>query len=243
MGIAKMDKDNHSLIYSDDYLAKHSSDNGTVYYSNDSTNEQANKENRTKQEKIAAIQGHFQSILEILELDLKNDSLRDTPKRVANMYVNEIFAGLDDSNKPKLSFFANEYNYDQMLLEKDISLHSTCEHHFLPIIGRAHVAYIPDSKVIGLSKINRIVQYCASRPQVQERLTINILEEMSTTLGTDDVAVWINATHLCLAVRGIKDRNSSTVTAKYSGKFLQKELRNEFLSYTQEQSPIRRGGV
>ena len=189
-----------------------------------------------EQKKIDTIQKHFAAILESLGLNLEEESLRETPKRVAQMYVRELFSGLNPKNKPKLSLFENDCHYEQMLLEKNICFHSTCEHHFLPIIGKAHVAYIPAEKIIGLSKINRIVNYYASRPQVQERLTVQIHEELSSVLASEDLAVWIDAVHLCVSSRGIRDQHSSTLTAKYSGKFLEKECRDEFLSYIQQPS-------
>ena len=187
-----------------------------------------------EQQKIEIIQKHFTAILETLGLDLKDTSLGDTPERVARMYVRELFSGLNPQNKPKPSLFENEGPYEQMLVEKDICFHSTCEHHFLPILGRACIAYIPRKKIIGLSKINRIVNYYASRPQLQERLTVQIHEELSSLLGNDDLAVWIDAVHLCVTSRGIRDQHSSTLTTKYSGKFLEEECRKEFLSYVQQ---------
>ena len=191
-----------------------------------------------EQKKIEVIQKHFAAILESLGLDLKDANLRETPKRVAQMYVRELFSGLNPKNKPELSLFENDSHYGQMLVEKNICFHSICEHHFLPIIGRAHVAYIPGKKIIGLSKINRIVNYYASRPQVQERLTVQIHEELSSVLKSKDLAVWIDAVHLCLSSRGIRDQHSSTLTAKYSGKFIEEEeCRNEFLSYIRQPSP------
>jgi GTP cyclohydrolase I len=182
-------------------------------------------------EKISIIKKHFTGIMQTLGLDLTDDSLRGTPARVAKMYVKEIFAGLNPMHKPKISLFENNYQYNQMLLEKNITLYSNCEHHFVPIIGKAHIAYISSGKVIGLSKLNRIVQYFAQRPQVQERLTIQIANELKAILNTEDVAVVIDASHLCVASRGIKDVNSSTVTAEYGGAFLDPEKKNEFLSY------------
>lgn len=183
------------------------------------------------QEKIEKISFHFREIMETLGLDLEDDSLKGTPRRVAKMYVQEFFRGLNPGNKPRIALFENKYKYKQMLVEKNITLYSSCEHHFVPIIGRAHVAYISSGKVIGLSKLNRIVQYFAQRPQVQERLTMQIANEIKAVLGTEDVAVVIDATHLCVAARGIKDVNSSTLTAEYSGKFLEESTRNEFLKY------------
>ena len=186
------------------------------------------------EEKIAKISYHFAEIMETLGLDLSDDSLKDTPNRVAKMYVKEIFSGLDAKNKPEVSVFDNKYGYHRMLVEKDITLYSNCEHHFVPIIGKVHVAYIPHQKVLGLSKINRIVQYYAKRPQVQERLTMQITEGMKEILGHDDVAVVIEADHLCVASRGIHDTNSKTVTANYSGQFENEATRKEFLSFIKE---------
>ena len=185
----------------------------------------------TGEEKIKIIAGHFRGIMNTLGLDLQNDSLKNTPERVAKMFVKEIFSGLDPGNKPIATLFDNKYSYKQMLVEKNISLYSTCEHHFVPIMGKAHVAYISKGKVIGLSKINRIVQYYSQRPQVQERLTIQIANELTNVLGTEDVAVMIDAVHLCVSSRGIKDMNSSTVTAEYRGKFLDIGKKEEFLKY------------
>jgi GTP cyclohydrolase I len=164
-------------------------------------------------------------------LDLTDDSLSGTPLRVAKMYVGEIFSGLDPKNKPAIALFDNKYRYSQMLVEKNITLYSNCEHHFVPIIGKAHVAYISTGKVIGLSKLNRIVQYYAKRPQVQERLTMQIANELRSVLETEDVAVVIDAVHLCVSSRGIKDTSSSTITAEYSGAFLEPDRKEEFLSY------------
>jgi GTP cyclohydrolase I len=183
------------------------------------------------QEKMLRIADHFREIMLTLGLDLNDDSLKGTPKRVAKMFVKEVFSGLDPANKPEIALFDNKYAYEQMLVEKNITLYSFCEHHFIPIIGKAHVAYISSGKVVGLSKINRIVEYFAKRPQVQERLTEQIAEHLKTVLQTEDVAVVIDATHLCVAARGVKDVNSSTVTSHYSGKFLEENTRKEFLSY------------
>lgn len=169
-----------------------------------------------KKDKIANL---FSQIMDVMGLDLTDDSLQGTPKRVAKMYIDEIFSGLNPANKPKVALFDNKYQYNQMLVEKNITFYSNCEHHFVPIIGKAHVAYISSGKVIGLSKLNRIVQYFAKRPQVQERLTNQIAEELKYILNTDDVAVIIDATHLCVSSRGIKDETSSTVTSFYGGKF------------------------
>ncbi len=184
-----------------------------------------------KRQKIEQIAYHFEQIMLSLGLDLSDDSLKDTPKRVAKMYVNEIFSGLDPANKPSVSLFENKYGYKNMLVEKNITLYSNCEHHFVPIIGKAHVAYMPHDKVIGLSKINRLVQYYAKRPQVQERLTLQIAEGLKALLGHDDVAVVITADHLCVASRGIADTNSITTTSEYSGAFAKDLVRKEFLSY------------
>ena len=182
-------------------------------------------------EKITIIASHFREIMNTLGLDLTDDSLKGTPGRVAKMFVKEIFSGLNPANKPAISLFDNKYQYNQMLVEKNIILYSNCEHHFVPIIGKAHIAYISAGKVIGLSKLNRIVQYYSQRPQVQERLTVQIANELRSVLETDDVAVVIDAVHLCVASRGIKDVNSSTVTAEYSGAFLDPERKREFLAY------------
>ncbi len=166
--------------------------------------------------------------MNILGLDLTDDSLKGTPHRVAKMYVEEIFSGLNPANKPSMSLFDNKYHYKQMLTEKNISFNSNCEHHFVPIIGKAHVAYISSGKVIGISKLNRIVQYYAARPQVQERLTMQIAAELKKVLDTDDVAVVIDAVHMCVTTRGVKDASSSTVTAEYGGKFKDMKTREEF---------------
>ena len=184
---------------------------------------------KSDDDKINLIEGHFKEIMGILGLDLNDDSLSGTPKRVAKMYVKELFSGLHPNNKPKLSVFDNKYEYNKVLIEKNITFYSACEHHFLPIIGKAHVGYIAKDKVIGLSKINRIVDYYAKRPQVQERLTLQIANELRETLGTDDVIVIIDAEHLCVSSRGIKDQTSSTVTIEYSGVFEDVDKRNEFM--------------
>ena len=184
-------------------------------------------------EKINIIKDDVQHIMETLGLDLSADSLKGTPTRVAKMFVNEIFGGLDPANKPKASTFDNKYQYGEMLVEKNITLYSTCEHHLLPIVGRAHVAYISNGTVVGLSKMNRIVDYFAKRPQVQERLTIQIVKELQKVLNTKDVACVIDAKHLCVNSRGIKDIESSTVTSEFGGKFKNKETKREFLDYIQ----------
>lgn len=173
----------------------------------------------TDSEKKAKIAGLFEEIMDVLGLDLTDDSLKGTPERVAKMYIDEIFSGLNPKNKPKVALFENKYQYNQMLVEKDITFYSNCEHHFVPIIGKAHVSYISSGKVIGLSKLNRIVNYYARRPQVQERLTNQIAEELNRILGTEDVAVIIDAKHLCVSSRGIKDDSSATLTVFYGGAF------------------------
>ncbi|HAK80084.1 MAG TPA: GTP cyclohydrolase I FolE [Runella sp.] len=182
-------------------------------------------------EKVAKIEGHFRAIMETLGLDLTDDSLNGTPHRVAKMYVKELFSGLNPANKPKATLFENKYKYNEMLVEKDISFYSNCEHHFVPIFGKAHVAYISSGKVIGLSKLNRIVQYFAKRPQVQERLTVQIAKELQQILQTEDVAIIMDAKHLCVASRGVQDDSSSTVTAFYGGKFQEDSTKSEFLKY------------
>ena len=185
----------------------------------------------TDKEKIAQIEEHFTRIMEIMGLDLTDDSLSGTPHRVAKMYITEAFSGLNPMNKPAITLFENKYRYDQMLVEKDITFYSHCEHHFVPIYGKAHVAYISSGKVIGLSKINRIVQYYARRPQVQERLTVQIGKELEKALYTEHVAIVIDATHLCVASRGVSDTNSKTGTAYFSGRFKDTQVKNEFLNY------------
>lgn len=183
------------------------------------------------EEKIKKIQSSVKDILVALGMDLTDDSLKGTPKRVAKMFVNEIFGGLHPNKKPKSSTFDNKYKYGEMLVEKNITLYSTCEHHLLPIVGVAHVAYISNGTVVGLSKMNRIVDYFAKRPQVQERLNIQIVRELQEVLGTKDVACVIDAKHLCVNSRGISDIQSSTVTAEYGGKFKEEVVRSEFLEY------------
>ena len=180
--------------------------------------------------KIELIQNHFKEIMNILGLDLSDDSLSGTPYRVAKMYVKEIFSGLNPENKPDTKLFENKYQYNRMLIEKNITLYSYCEHHFLPIIGKVHVAYFSGGKVIGLSKINRLVQYYASRPQVQERLTNQIADGLRAALQSDDIAVIIDAEHLCVHSRGIKDTNSSTMTTSFSGKFQDEKNQMKFIS-------------
>jgi len=179
--------------------------------------------------KMELIEKHFAAIMNILGLDMTDDSLKDTPKRVAKMYVKEIFSGLNPANKPEITLFENKYSYRQMLVEKNISVKSNCEHHFVPIIGKAHVAYISNGTVIGLSKLNRLVQYCSKRPQVQERLTVQIADEICKALGIEDVAVMVDAYHHCVSSRGVKDDDSSVITTEFRGKFTESELRREFL--------------
>jgi GTP cyclohydrolase I len=184
----------------------------------------------TEEEKIAGIAEHFKEIMQLLGLDLTDDSLAGTPRRVAKMYVQEWFRGLSPEHRPEVRLFDNRYQYGQMLVERDITLFSCCEHHFVPIIGKAHVAYLPGEHVVGLSKLNRVVQYYARRPQVQERLTRQISEELKQALHTDSVAVLIEADHLCVMSRGVNDTSSSTLTAEYGGAFKEDAtLRAEFL--------------
>lgn len=179
--------------------------------------------------KMELIENHFREIMNVLGLDLNDDSLSGTPQRVAKMFVKEIFAGLNPENRPDIKLFENSYKYNEMLIEKNITFYSNCEHHFVPIIGKAHVAYISSGKVIGLSKLNRLVQYYAKRPQVQERLTMQIAEDLKVTLGTEDVAILIDAVHLCVSSRGVQDTNSSTITSHFSGKFKNESTRAEFI--------------
>ncbi len=183
------------------------------------------------EEKIDIIKKNVYNILETLGMDLTDDSLKGTPLRVAKMYVNEIFGGLYPESKPVASTFENSYKYGEMLVEKNITLYSTCEHHLLPIIGKAHIAYISNGTVVGLSKMNRIVEYYAKRPQVQERLTLQIIQELQEVMNTKDVACVIDAKHLCVNSRGIKDISSSTVTAEYGGVFKEEEKKREFLDF------------
>jgi GTP cyclohydrolase I len=181
--------------------------------------------------KMALIENHFKEIMLIMGLDLKDDSLKGTPARVAKMYIKEIFSGLNPANMPEIKLFENKFKYNEMLVEKDITFYSNCEHHFVPFIGKAHVAYISSGKVIGLSKINRIVQYYAKRPQVQERLTVQIANALKDILKTEDVAIVLDASHLCVSSRGVNDTNSRTVTSHYNGKFKEENTKNEFLKY------------
>lgn len=182
-------------------------------------------------QKIELIKKDVESILKTLGMDLTDDSLKGTPNRVAKMFVKEIFGGLNPNKKPSSSTFENKYKYNEMLVEKNITVYSTCEHHLLPIVGRAHVAYISNGTVVGLSKMNRIVDYFAKRPQVQERLTMQIVEELQKVLNTKDVACVIDAKHLCVNSRGIRDIESSTVTSEFGGRFKEESVRREFLDY------------
>jgi GTP cyclohydrolase I len=186
---------------------------------------------RTDDEKIELIKKDVENILNTLGLDLTDDSLKGTPNRVAKMFVKEVFGGLNPAKKPSSSTFENKYKYGEMLVEKNIVIYSTCEHHLLPIIGRAHIAYISNGTVVGLSKMNRIAEYYSKRPQVQERLTIQIVNELKRVLNTEDVACIIDAKHLCVNSRGIKDIESSTVTAEFGRRFKEENVRKEFLEY------------
>jgi len=181
--------------------------------------------------KVELIKKHFTEIMHVLGLDLTDDSLKGTPERVAKMYVKEIFSGLNPKNRPDIKLFENKYKYNEMLVEKDITFYSNCEHHFVPIIGKAHVAYISSGSVVGLSKINRLVQFYAKRPQVQERMTVQIAQDLAEALQTDHVAVIIDATHLCVSSRGIQDISSRTVTSQFMGRFKEEATKNEFLKY------------
>ena len=190
-----------------------------------------NSPTHSDEEKIERISEHFRQIMLILGLDLTDDSLRDTPERVAGMYVKEVFSGLNPANKPDITLFENKFHYDEMIVEKNITLYSYCEHHFVPIIGKVHVGYFADGRVIGLSKIHRIVQYYARRPQVQERLTGQVARALKQALQTEDVAVVVDAVHLCVASRGVGDVNSTTITSHYSGRFQAEPTRKEFNSF------------
>jgi GTP cyclohydrolase I len=190
---------------------------------------------KTDAEKMQTIEKHFHIIMEEMGLDMTDDSLSGTPHRVAKMFIQEIFSGLNPANKPKMSVFDNSYNYDKMLVEANISFNSTCEHHFLPIVGKAHIGYVSSGKVIGLSKLNRIVDYYSRRPQVQERLIMQIFNELKTVLETDNVIVVMEATHLCVSSRGIKDESSYTSTIQYGGVFNEKENRNDFFNLMKQE--------
>lgn len=186
---------------------------------------------KTDEEKIALIEPHFRAIMETIGMDLNDDSLRGTPLRVAKMYVKELFQGLNPANMPSMTLFENKFQYNEMLVEKNINFYTNCEHHFVPFFGKAHVAYISSGKVIGLSKLNRLVEYFSKRPQVQERLTMQIGKALQTVLQTQDVAVFMDAKHLCVASRGVKDDSSNTITGFYGGKFQEENTKAEFLKY------------
>jgi GTP cyclohydrolase I len=186
---------------------------------------------KTDEQKIAAIEPHFKAIMDILGMDLNDDSLRGTPLRVAKMYVKELFQGLNPANMPNMTLFENKFQYNEMLVEKNINFYSNCEHHFVPFFGKAHVAYISSGKVIGLSKLNRLVEYFSKRPQVQERLTMQIAKALQTIMQTQDVAVMMDAKHLCVSSRGVKDDSSNTITTFFGGKFQEEQTRMEFLKY------------
>ena len=186
---------------------------------------------KTDDEKITAIEPHFRAIMEILGMDLRDDSLRGTPLRVAKMYVKELFQGLNPANMPSMTLFENKFQYNEMLVEKNINFYTNCEHHFVPFFGKAHVAYISSGKVIGLSKLNRLVEYFSKRPQVQERLTMQVGKALQTVLQTQDVAVMMDAKHLCVSSRGVKDDSSNTITTFFGGKFQDEKTRMEFLQY------------
>jgi len=186
---------------------------------------------KTDEEKIAAIEPHFRAIMETLGMDLRDDSLRGTPLRVAKMYVKELFQGLNPANMPSMTLFENKFQYNEMLVEKNINFYTNCEHHFVPFFGKAHVAYISSGKVIGLSKLNRLVEYFSKRPQVQKRLTMQVGKALQTVLQTQDVAVMMDAKHLCVSSRGVKDDSSNTITTFFGGKFQEEKTRMEFLQY------------
>ncbi len=186
---------------------------------------------KTDEEKIAAIEPHFRAIMEILGMDLRDDSLRGTPLRVAKMYVKELFQGLNPANMPSMTLFENKFQYNEMLVEKNINFYTNCEHHFVPFFGKAHLAYISSGKVIGLSKLNRLVEYFSKRPQVQERLTMQIGKALQTVLQTQDVALLMDAKHLCVSSRGVKDDSSNTITTFFGGKFQEEKTKMEFLQY------------
>ena len=188
---------------------------------------------KSDEEKIAAIEPHFTAIMEILGMDLRDDSLRGTPLRVAKMYVKELFQGLNPANMPSMTLFENKFQYNEMLVEKNINFYTNCEHHFVPFFGKAHVAYISSGKVIGLSKLNRLVEYFSKRPQVQERLTMQVGKALQTVLQTQDVAIMMDAKHLCVSSRGVKDDSSNTITSFFGGKFQEEQTKMEFLKYVE----------
>jgi len=212
------------------YAANGKSTNGqNSHQPNYETPLKSNAFDLSDEEKVTQIEAHFQEIMNVLGLDLTDDSLKGTPRRVAKMFVKEIFQGLNSKDKPTISLFENKFQYRQMLIERNITVKSFCEHHFLPIIGRCHIAYMSTGKVIGLSKLNRIVDYFSRRPQVQERLTMQISNELKIVLQTEDVAVYLEAEHMCVKMRGVEHDHSDTVTSEYSGKFLNENTRAEFL--------------
>ena len=186
---------------------------------------------KSDDEKIAAIEPHFRAIMEILGMDLRDDSLRGTPLRVAKMYVKELFQGLNPANMPSMTLFDNKFQYNEMLVEKNINFYTNCEHHFVPFFGKAHLAYMSSGKVIGLSKLNRLVEYFSKRPQVQERLTMQVGKALQTVLQTQDVAIMMDAKHLCVSSRGVKDDSSNTITSFFGGKFQEETRKMEFLKY------------
>lgn len=189
----------------------------------------------TEDDKVERIESKFREIMEILGLDLNNDSLRRTPHRVAKMYVRELFQGLNEKQFPKITVIENDMRYDQMIVVKDIKILSFCEHHFVTIDGKAHIAYIPKRRVIGLSKINRIAKFFSRRPQVQERLTRQIADCLSYVLKTEDVAVFIEAKHYCVISRGIEDTGSTTTTCDLRGAFRSDaKTRSEFMTHCSE---------
>jgi GTP cyclohydrolase I len=188
---------------------------------------------KSDDEKIAAIEPHFRAIMEILGMDLRDDSLRGTPLRVAKMYVKELFQGLNPANMPSMTLFDNKFQYNEMLVEKNINFYTNCEHHFVPFFGKAHLAYMSSGKVIGLSKLNRLVEYFSKRPQVQERLTMQVGKALQTVLQTQDVAIMMDAKHLCVSSRGVKDDSSNTITTFFGGKFQEEATKMEFLKYVE----------
>ncbi len=216
-------------------LADKSNDLQAGAASDTSTRQPANQ--LSEAEKIAQLASHFAEIMHVLGLDLHDDSLRGTPQRVAKMYVNEIFSGLNPDNKPDVTTFENAYQYHRLVIERNIPLQSTCEHHFQPIFGVVHIGYIPNGRVVGLSKLNRIAEYYSRRPQVQERLTMQIAQELKRAMHTDDVAVYIDARHMCVQARGVEHHGASTITAEYSGKFLNELTKQEFLQAIHSRLP------
>lgn len=223
---------NGSQIHDIDMLTEEIGDNHVATSSDTPLREDAF--DLTEAEKMQIIEEHFAVIMDTLGLDLTDDSLKGTPRRVAKMFVKEKFWGLDKDKKPAISLFENKYQYNKMLIEKNINVQSTCEHHFLPIYGKAHVGYISSGKVIGLSKINRIVDYYARRPQVQERMTKQICEALQEILDTKNVIVVVEAAHMCVSSRGIEDQDSTTVTIEYGGEFMSQQKRNEFMNMVKQ---------